>query len=268
MVKNKIIFVDSDGTVMDSMTLKHNLCFGPALITIFDLEEYKEDILREWNDINLYRISRGINRFDGLYQVLVYVNNKYKKIDLLSSYKTWLDNTKSKSSKDLELYISTTGKKELQKVVDWNDETNRLITLHQNDVMPFNNVKDTFEQLHKDFTIIIISSANNNAVMHEWNKFDLLKYVDKVCTQEMGSKEHCIALMLDEYKPVDSIMLGDAKGDLEAARHNKILFYPLIPKQEDKCWLKFKNEYSIKFLTGEYKDIESKLIDEFLTSLK
>lgn len=32
---NKIIFVDSDGTVMDSMTPKHLTSFGPAMIDIF-----------------------------------------------------------------------------------------------------------------------------------------------------------------------------------------------------------------------------------------
>ena len=37
---DKIIFVDSDGTVMDSMTPKHLTSFGPAMIDI--LPNYKK----------------------------------------------------------------------------------------------------------------------------------------------------------------------------------------------------------------------------------
>ena len=45
--------------------------------------ELKDDILEKWNYINLYSKTRGINRFDGEYQILEYVNQKYMKIDLI-----------------------------------------------------------------------------------------------------------------------------------------------------------------------------------------
>jgi len=40
--KDFFIGIDSDGTVFDSMTLKHTFSFIPAAIKVFELEEYKE----------------------------------------------------------------------------------------------------------------------------------------------------------------------------------------------------------------------------------
>lgn len=267
MVKDKIIFIDSDGTVMDSMTLKHKLCFGPALITTYGLEDFKDDILEKWNYINLYSKTRGINRFDGEYQILEYVNQKYMKIDFLADFKCWLDTTKQKSNDSLENYIKDNQKYNLQKVLDWSILTNRLIVNNQELVKPFANVRSCLYDLHKDFKIIIISSANKAAVMHEWEKFGLIDLVDEICTQEVGSKEQAIKNMLQKYNPKSAIMLGDALNDLNASKANKIFFYPIVFDEEDECWSEFNHKYALEFKMDNYKQYESKLIDNFLNKL-
>ena len=37
--KEFLVCVDSDGTVMDTMTIKHKNCFGPAFVEIFSVDE-------------------------------------------------------------------------------------------------------------------------------------------------------------------------------------------------------------------------------------
>ncbi len=266
MVKDKIIFIDSDGTVMDSMTLKHTSCFGPAIIETYNLEDYKEDILNRWNIINLYSLTRGINRFDGHYIILSYINSKYKDIPFLGEYKEWLDNTKAKSNQELAKYIETYPS--LKPILDWSILTNNLISKHQEEVKPFNNVENILKELHKNFIIVVISSANNKAVMNEWEKFDILKYTDEVCTQEMGTKETCIEDILNKIKPTSAIMLGDAVSDLYAAQTNSINFYPIIPLEENKSWQDFLTIYSEKFYHNQYNEIENKLIESFYKKLK
>lgn len=51
---------------MDTMTIKHERAFGPALLDIWNLDDIKDDVLNRWNQFNLYEITRGINRFQGL----------------------------------------------------------------------------------------------------------------------------------------------------------------------------------------------------------
>jgi DNA repair photolyase len=63
-------------------------------------------------------------------------------------------------------------------------------------------------------------------------------------------------------------MIGDAKGDLDAARNNGILFYPIIPGNEDKSWERFLNEGLEKFRKGIYAgSYEKELLSEFVKSL-
>ena len=266
MVK-KIIFIDSDGTVMDSMTLKHERCFGPALIETYHLENYKVDILHKWDIINLYSLTRGINRFDGHYAILKYINEKYQKISFLENFKEWLDNTSAKANQNLADYIAA-GHAELKPVLDWSILINKKIVEEQENVKPFEAVLKAMPNLAKKFKLVIISSANNKAVMHEWEKFDLLPLVSEVCTQEMGSKAECIKKTLAKEQGIEAIMLGDALGDLEAATKNGISFYPIVPRFEDKSWLDFLNNYSEKFYEGTYKQVEKELINKFIKVLE
>ena len=41
---NYIICVDSDGCAIDSMTIKHQRCFGPEMIKVWNLQEHKKEM--------------------------------------------------------------------------------------------------------------------------------------------------------------------------------------------------------------------------------
>ena len=79
--KDYLICVDSDGCAMDTMDIKHFNCFGPCMVAEWGLEEWKEPILKRWNDINLYTMTRGVNRYKGLAMALTEIDAQYKKIE-------------------------------------------------------------------------------------------------------------------------------------------------------------------------------------------
>jgi len=83
--KDFLVCVDSDGCAMDTMDIKHFRCFGPCMTAEWGLEEWREEILSRWNEINLYTMTRGINRFKGLVKVLSEVREKYCEIEDLES---------------------------------------------------------------------------------------------------------------------------------------------------------------------------------------
>ena len=59
-------------------------------------------------------------------------------------------------------------------------------------------------------------------------------------------------------------MIGDAPGDMRAAKANNALFYPINPGNEAESWLRFYEEAMGKFLAGQYAgDYEDKVIAEF-----
>ncbi len=268
MSKEKIIFVDSDGTVMDSMTPKHTYAFGPAFIKTFELEEHFDKLLEEWNKINLYSETRGINRFDGSYLMLQYVDKNYKRIDFLDDFSKWLNITEEKSNNSLKNYIESTNNKALQKVLDWSILTNKMIDENKDKVFPFPSALKALKELSKKYIIIIISSANGEAVKKEWTKFGVIEYTNEVCTQELGTKEVCISKMLQKYQPKHALMIGDALGDLESAVHNSINFYPIKPKQENESWDLLLDKYEKKFDKNNYLLIQNEINTEFKNYLK
>ena len=59
--------IDSDGTVFDSMNIKHSTCFVDPLIKIYNLLIIENEAKKIWKQINLFSKNRGINRFEALY---------------------------------------------------------------------------------------------------------------------------------------------------------------------------------------------------------
>ena len=51
---NKIICIDSDGTMIDAMNVKHDKCHGETFIDVFNLKEHSDKMHEIWDSINLY----------------------------------------------------------------------------------------------------------------------------------------------------------------------------------------------------------------------
>ena len=75
-----LVCVDSDGCVMDTMNCKHFHCFGPCLVREWELEQWRVPVLERWNQRNLFRMTRGINRFGALATALTEIDNHYTSI--------------------------------------------------------------------------------------------------------------------------------------------------------------------------------------------
>ncbi|MCI8448086.1 MAG: HAD family hydrolase, partial [Eubacterium sp.] len=81
-----LVCIDSDGCAMDTMDCKHFHCFGPCMVDEWNLGEWKEPILDYWNQVNLYTMTRGINRFLALGKVLAHVNVTYRDIPQIAEF--------------------------------------------------------------------------------------------------------------------------------------------------------------------------------------
>ena len=244
-MKERLYCIDSDGCAMDTMTIKHEKCFGPKMVQVFGLDKYKADVLKRWNEINLYEETRGVNRFLGLLMILKEVDATWQKIQGLEVFGDWCKMTRALSESALEEEIMRLeqGKDDkdlscLKKALLWSKETNLAIdALTPEEKQPFAGVLEILRGMHEIADIAVVSSANKKAVMEEWKRCGLLDYVDYVCAQNIGSKKACIAMLLEKgYTKENVTMIGDAKGDEEAARANGVSYYAIKPGHEVECW--------------------------------
>ena len=118
--KDFLICVDSDGCAMDTMDIKHFRCFGPCMVTEWGLEEWQAAILDRWNEVNLYTMTRGINRFKGLALALTEINEKYCPIEDLGTLRAWAETSPELSNDALQRAIDANpGSTSLPKALRW-----------------------------------------------------------------------------------------------------------------------------------------------------
>ena len=268
--KEFLICIDSDGCAMDTMDIKHIKCFGPCMVTEWELGEWKDSILSKWNEVNLYTLTRGINRFKGLALALIEINDKYKKIDGVDEFVRWTKETKELSNESLENEIEKTDNICLRKALSWSKEVNESInSLSDDEKCPFEGVAEGIKEAKKVADVAIVSSANEQAVLDEWKLHGLLDNVDVVLTQNIGSKAYCISKLIEKgYNRENVLMVGDAVGDYESAKSNEVLYYPILVKKEKESWERFTSEALNKFINNTYKEeYQNQLINEFELNL-
>ncbi len=262
-----LVCVDSDGCAIDSMRIKHEKCFGRALIEIWNLENKKEICHKIWNDVNLYSKSRGINRFLALEKVLKRINDEIIYIEGLNDLTQYIKDNKVYSNASLTEYIKEHESNMLKKCLDWSNLTNKYIKgLNPLDVVEFPYVKGQLNKIALKADVAVVSSANYEAITEEWNRLGLSNFVAVCCTQNDGSKEECLEKLAKNYKTSNVIMIGDSPGDLEAARKNGIYFYPILVNKEDDSWKRI-NSYLDLFFSNQLDYCQQRLIDQFESNL-
>jgi len=117
-MKEFLVCIDSDGCAINSMECKHRKCFGPYVVDVWNLEAWREEILNRWNDINLYSMTRGINRFLGLEMILTEVSERYCAIDGICHYSRWCRETDTFSNEEIQKQIDCGGHSIFTKVLE------------------------------------------------------------------------------------------------------------------------------------------------------
>ena len=268
-----LVCVDSDGCVMDTMNCKHFHCFGPCMVTEWGLEEWKDEILERWNVINLFSMTRGINRFKGLAIALGEINDKYKPITGISYLQNWADTAPALSNDAVAAAAAAAECEEAKtifsKALSWSKAVNAAIVKLPDELkVPYNGAKEGLAAAHAFADVAMVSSANRDAVEEEWGKFGLLEHTDIVLAQDIGSKAACIAEMLKfGYDLKKVVMIGDAPGDCDAAEKNGIWYYPILVNHEKTSWDEAIGTAFIKLQTGEFAEYVSVKKTEFFTNL-
>ncbi len=268
-----LICVDSDGCVMDTMNCKHFHCFGPCMVDEWGLDEWRQEILDRWNVINLFSMTRGINRFKGLAMALGEINEKYKPIIGIKALQHWAD-TAPALSNDAVIQAAKEAtdpdaKWIFEKALSWSKTVNKaIVALPEELKVPYEGAKEGLAAAHSFADVAMVSSANRDAVEEEWGKFGLLEHTDIVLAQDVGSKAACIAAMLKfGYNADKVLMVGDAPGDCDAAEKNGVHYYPILVNHERASWEEAVAVAFTKLQSGDYAQYVAEKKKAFLQNL-
>lgn len=254
-MKRYLLCFDSDGTVMDTMTVKHVEAFGPRLFDAFpSLARRREEILAEWNRFNLYSSTRGVNRFLGLASILRFASSRYgisfpaRRIRILRRNRLFL-----------ERFIDRRRREESEEPGNLLqgpplERPRQRFDPQQAESHAFAEAKDTLLALSSFADLLGVSSANPEAVKAEWEEEGLASLFLDIYCQDVGTKEDIIAKALSlGYAKEDVVMVGDALGDLSAAESNGVGFFPIIPSKENASWTLLREEAAPLIARGEYR---------------
>lgn len=265
------IGLDSDGCVFDSMEIKQKECFCPNFINSFGLQAVSKYARDVWIFVNLYSKSRGCNRFLAvilaldLLRELPEVAAREVTVPKMDGLRAWIKLETKLGNPALKMEVERTGDPDLAQVYAWSLAVNESVGLMVRNVPPFPLVRESLRALEGKADVIVVSQTPYEALKREWEEHDIDKYIRLIAGQEMGTKaEHITFATKGKYSEGRVLMVGDAPGDLDAARKNGALFFPINPGHEEASWKRFLGEALIRFFAGTFAgEYERSLIAEF-----
>jgi phosphoglycolate phosphatase-like HAD superfamily hydrolase len=273
--KEFFVGIDSDGCVFDTMEVKQKEFFIPNAIKQFGLFAISKYVRETWEFVNLYSVTRGINRFPALVKVIELLAERPEIIEMnfklpdMDPLREWISKETKLGNPAFKEYVRNNPHPSLDPVLRWTLAVNEDIGLWLKNTPPFPYARRSIEKLSSVADAIVVSQTPHEALAREWEEHDIDRYVRAIAGQELGTKTEHIAMAAKGKYPDDMIlMIGDAPGDYKAARENNALFFPVVPGHENSSWKRFFDEALGRFLKGEYKgSYQEHLIDDFEKSL-
>jgi phosphoglycolate phosphatase-like HAD superfamily hydrolase len=262
--------IDSDGCVFDTMEIKQKNHFHPTIIRHWGLEAIEPQVRAAAEFVYLYSTYRGLNRFLGLCKTFELLNDwpaARDNADLPdpADLRTFCDSGLPLSNATLQTEAEHTGSKLLAEAYDWSVALNEDIDQNMPDPPPFPGVEKALKRIHKHSDAIVISQTQAVALLKDWYRDDLARYVSVIAGPELGGKiDHFTMAAVNRYASNAILMIGDAPGDMVTAQTIGCNFYPINPGREVESWQRFMDEAYGKFLAGGFPDVyQEKINREF-----
>lgn len=268
--RETFVGIDSDGCVFDTMEIKQKDFFHPAIIRQWGLESIEPQVRAAAEFTYLYSTYRGLNRFLGLCKTFELLNDWPEARDHAAlpdptDLRTYCDSGLPLSNATIQAEAKSTGSSILEATYTWSVELNEAIDQNMSDPPPFQGVEKALKRIHETSDAIVISQTQAVALLKDWYRDDLAKYVSVIAGPELGSKvDHFTMAAVDRYPTNAILMMGDAPGDMATAQAIGCNFFPINPGHEVESWKRFMDEAYAKFLAGGFsEEYQNQLNQEF-----
>jgi phosphoglycolate phosphatase-like HAD superfamily hydrolase len=269
--KEFFVGIDSDGCAFDTMEIKHKECFCPNFIRYFNLQVVSKFTREAWDFVNLYSPSRGCNRFHVVLEVLSLLEQRKEVLArhaVIPDATPLLDWTKKETKLGepaLSRYAAEVNDPFIDQCLQWSKAVNKAIGEMVYGIPPFPWMRESLEKLTRYSDAMVVSQTPGEALRREWEEHGIARYVRVICGQEYGTKtEHLRYAAKGKYPDQKILMIGDAPGDLKAAKANGVHFFPINPGHEEESWKRFYHEGIDRFFNGTFAGkYEEELIRDF-----
>ncbi len=262
--------IDSDGCIFDTMEAKQKDFFHPAIIRHWNLEAIEPQVRAAAEFTYLYSTFRGLNRFLGLCKTFELLNDwaeTYNRATLPdpADLRAYCESGLPLSNATLKAEAERTGSSLLANAYDWSVQLNIDIDTQMPAPPPFLGTEKALQRIQATSDAIVISQTQAVALLKDWYRDDLAKYVSVIAGPELGSKiDHFTMAATDRYSANAILMIGDAPGDMAAAQAIGCNFFPINPSHEVDSWSRFMDEAYDLFLSGGFSaKYQNQLIHDF-----
>lgn len=267
---NTFVGIDSDGCVFDTMEIKQKDFFHPHIIRHWGLEDIEAQVRAAAEFVYLYSTYRGLNRFLGLCKTFELLHDwpeasAQAGLPDPADLRIYCDSGQPLSNATIEAEAERTGSALLSQAHTWSVELNQDIDNNMPDPPAFPDVEKALRRIQQNSDAIVISQTQAVALLKDWYRDDLAKYVSVIAGPELGNKiDHFNMAAVNRYPAQAILMIGDAPGDMATAQTIGCNFYPINPGQEIESWQRFMDEAYDAFLSGGFSDeYQTRLNQEF-----
>ncbi|MBI3922153.1 MAG: HAD hydrolase-like protein, partial [Armatimonadetes bacterium] len=236
-----LIAFDSDGCVFDTMTLKQTRVFHPMTMEFWQLWPIETYVRETAEFFNLFSQDRGKNRFltqsklfrtlRGRPDVAAVADRTGLALPDPEAIDVYTDNYDALGDSTLREFVTRVsqgetfeGKKadiwSIHKVLGWSEAINRIMPFFTEGVEPYPHVRECLAEITEYADALVVSQTPVGALRHEWKMNSIDGYVKEIAGQEMGKKWQHLQMAIENgrYESGKVLMVGDADGDLDAAK--------------------------------------------------
>ena len=268
------VALDSDGTVLDTMAPKQHRFLQPMFIEAFGLQPQSAAYRACADFVNLFSATRGISRFNAILLTLEAFNAHpdvraagFPPVPT-ADLRAFVESGLPLSADALAGWLRDHPSPFLETLLAWSHAVNDAILASGAVFDVFPGVPSALAALHARCRVGIVSQSPERVLRQDWGAHGLLAHVDLVAGQELGAKPAQLAALAEGRPPADVLMVGDAFGDLNAARAFGCRFFPILPGREGESWERLTREVFPDFLAGRYApEREAELVDAFSAAL-
>ncbi len=274
--QDRLVAVDSDGCVFDTMESKQQQCFHPEIIRHWQLEPIADEVRAVAEFVNLYSCARGQNRLVALLQTFEWllarvtdpVTDRLR--DHSASLRHYVESGRPLSNTALAEEVARTGNPSLRDVLTWSRAVDERIRTQLPQAPAFPGAADALAAMAKHVDIVVVSQTPTEALEREWAASGLQAHVQAIAGQEQGTKTEILQHVLATHRlaPQAVLMIGDAPGDWRAAQRARAWFFPIVPRQEVASWRQLHTEAFPLFQAGQFgQTYQQSLVSAFLQQL-
>lgn len=266
------VALDSDGCVVDTMDAKQHGFLQPLMAKTLALSPEEAALYFACADyVNLYSVTRGISRFKAILLNFETYNQhptvRQKGFPLLptEALRGFVESGLPLGNPGLTAWLNEHPSPFLEKLLHWSQTVNAEIVASGAEFPAYTGARKALQAMQGRSATGIVSQSPEAVLREDWGKQGLLDYVQHVAGQEVGLKVKQLTVLTDgRFSREHVLMIGDAPGDLEAARSFGCRFFPILPGKEEASWDCFNNGLYEDFLQGHYtREKEQAFIDAF-----